>query len=278
MKAALPVLLLVAGGYGALSTLMYLLQERLLFYPTRELLSTPSAIGLAYEDVSIKTSDDETLHGWWIPHENAFATLLFFHGNAGNISGRLTTISTLRRLGLNIFILDYRGYGRSTGAPSEEGLYKDAEAAWHYLIREQSIPPSEIVVHGRSLGGGPATWLCERVQCGALILESTFTSVPDAGAFHYPFLPVRLLARIDFDNLARVVRCRCPVVVMHSPDDDIIPFKQGERLFEAAKQPKKFIELSGRHNEGHPEAEHRYLAGLSAFLSNHVLYRQQEMN
>ncbi len=275
MKAAIPILLVVAGGYGALTTLIYLLQERLLFYPTRELYSTPAAVGLGYEDVRLKTSDDETLHGWWIPHDNAFATLLFFHGNAGNISGRLDTVEMLRRLGLNIFILDYRGYGQSTGAPSEEGLYRDAEAAWQYLVRDRSVPPSDVIVHGRSLGGGPATWLCERVQCGALILESTFTSVPDAGAFHYPFLPVRLLSKIDFDNLARIVRCRCPVMVMHSPDDDIIPFEQGERLFEAAREPKKFIELSGRHNERHAEAEPRYMAGLSAFLANHVLHRPE---
>ncbi len=272
MKAALPLLLVLAGGYGALTTLIYLLQERLLFFPTRELYGTPAAVGLAYEDVRLTTSDDETLHAWWIPHEEAFATVLFFHGNAGNISGRVDTIESLRRLGVNIFILDYRGYGRSSGVPSEEGLYRDAEAAWQYLVRDRSIPPSRIVIHGRSLGGGPATWLCERVQCGALILESTFTSVPDAGAYHYPYLPVRLLSKIDFDNLARIVRCRCPVMVMHSRDDDVIPFEQGERLFGAAKEPKTFLELSGRHNSAHVEGKQRYLAGMSAFLANHVLH------
>lgn len=277
MKAALPLIFVLAGGYGALTTLIYLLQERLLFFPTSELHSTPASVGLTYEDVRLTTSDDVSLHGWWIPHDNAFATLLFFHGNAGNISGRIDTIETLRRLGLNIFILDYRGYGHSTGVPSEEGLYRDAEAAWQYLVRDRSIPPSQIVIHGRSLGGGPATWLCERVRCGALILESTFTSVPDAGAYHYPYLPVRLLSKIDFDNLARIIRCRCPVMVMHSPDDDVIPFEQGERLFEAAKDPKRFLELSGRHNDAHLEAEHRYLAGLSAFLANHVLHRRGDV-
>ena len=273
MKAAIPVFLLVAGGYGALATLVYLLQERLLFHPTRDLFGTPADVGLAYENIRLATSDGETLHAWWIPHENAFATLLFFHGNAGNISGRIGTIQSLRRLGVNIFILDYRGYGSSTGAPSEEGLYRDAEAAWQHLVRDRSIPPSEIIIHGRSLGGGPAAWLGERVQCGALILESTFTSIPDAATHHYPYLPVRLLAKIDFDTLSRVPRCRCPVLVMHSPDDDVIPFEQGERLFEIAPEPKKFVELSGRHNEGHPDGEPRYLAGLSAFLADHVLHR-----
>lgn len=276
MKAAIPILLLVAGGYGALTTLMYLLQERLLFHPTRELSRTPNDVGLPYEDVRITTSDEETIHGWWVPHEDAFATLLLFHGNAGNISGRVETLRRLHPLGINIFIFDYRGYGQSTGSPTEEGLYKDTEAVWQYLVRERSIPPSELIMHGRSLGGGPATWLCERVECAALILESTFTSIPDAGAYHYPYLPVRLLARIEFDNLSRIVRCRCPILVMHSPDDDIIPFEQGERLFEAAPDPKKFMELSGRHNERHAEAHHRYLAGMSAFLANHVLHRRKE--
>ena len=273
MKAAIPVFLLVAGGYGALATLVYLLQERLLFHPARDLFGTPADVGLTYEDVRLATSDGETLHGWWIPHDDAFATLLFFHGNAGNISGRIGTIQSLRRLGVNIFILDYRGYGRSSGTPSEEGLYLDAEAAWHHLVRDRSIAPSDIVIHGRSLGGGPAAWLGERVRCAALILESTFTSIPDAAAHHYPYLPVRLLSKIDFDTLTRVPRCRCPVLVMHSKDDDVVPFGQGERLFQAASEPKKFVELSGRHNERHPEGEARYMAGLSAFLADHVLHR-----
>lgn len=279
MKAAIPVFLLVAGGYGALAALACLLQERLLFHPTRDLVGTPADVGLAYEDIRLTTTDGETLHAWWIPHENAFATLLFFHGNAGNISGRIGTIQSLRRLGVNIFILDYRGYGSSTGAPSEEGIYLDAETAWQHLVRDRSIPSSGIIIHGRSLGGGPAAWLAERVRCAALILESTFTSIPDAATHHYPYLPVRLLARIDFDTLTRVSRCRCPVLVMHSPDDDVVPFKQGERLFDVAAEPKKFVELSGRHNERHPEGEPRYLAGLSAFLSDHVLHRSRsDMN
>ncbi len=266
----IPVILVLAGGYGALTTLMYFFQERLLYHPTRNLVASPSNVGLHFEDVHFTTADGEKLHGWWVPHEEAFATILFFHGNAGNISGRIDTIEKLQALGVNVFIFDFRGFGQSTGSPSEEGLYKDAEAAFQYLVKTRSIPATEIIIHGRSLGGGPATWLAERVRVAALILESTFTSVPDAGAHHYPFFPVRMLANVDFDNLLRVARCRCPVLIMHSPDDEVIPFEHGERLFEAAKDPKRFLELAGAHNQAHSVSGHSYVATLGAFLSDHV--------
>lgn len=273
MKALIPVILVLAGGYGALTTLMYLLQERLLFHPTRNIVASPADVDLSFEDVQFSTSDGESLHGWWVPHIEAFATILFFHGNTGNISGRIDIIEKLHGMGVNVFIFDYRGYGLSTGAPSEEGIYKDTEAAFQYLVKERKIPASDIVIHGRSLGGGPAAWLGERVRAAALILEATFTSIPDAGSHHYPFLPVRLLANIEFDNLARVARCRCPVLIIHSPQDDVIPFAQAERLFAAAKDPKVFLELSGAHNEGHAVSGHRYLAGVNAFLADHVMHR-----
>lgn len=273
MKAFVPIFLVLAGGYGAITTLLYLLQERLLFHPTRTLVGTPLDVGLIFEDIYLKTSDGEVLHGWWVPQEDAFATVLFFHGNAGNISGRIDTVEKLYHVGLNVFIFDYRGYGQSTGSPSEDGLYEDAKTAWQYLVGKRSIPPEQIVLHGRSLGGGPAAWLAERVDPAALILESTFTSVPDAGAHHYPFLPVRMLSNIDFDTLARVGHCRCPVLVAHSPDDDVIPFEQGERLFNAARDPKVFLELAGLHNEAHAISGHRYQAGLAAFLSDQVLHQ-----
>jgi len=274
MKTLIPFFLILAGGYGALTTLVYLLQERLLFHPTRNLVASPADVGLAFEDVQFTSTDGESLHGWWVPHDNPFATILFLHGNAGNISGRVDIIEKLHGMGVNVFIFDYRGYGQSTGAPSEDGLYKDTEAAFQYLIKERSIPASDIVVHGRSLGGGPATWLCERVRTAALILESTFTSVPDAGVHHYPYLPVRMLSTIDFDNLGRVGQCRCPVLIIHSPEDDVIPFAQAERLFAAARDPKIFLEISGAHNEGHAVSGHRFVAGVNAFLADHVRHRR----
>ncbi len=269
MESYIPLLLIVIGGYGAFTGLMYLLQERLLFQPTRQLTASPSHVGLEYEDVRLETADGETLHAWWIPSADARATLLFFHGNAGNISGRLTTLSVFHDLRMNVLIFDYRGYGQSSGSPSEKGLRTDAETAWQHLVKVRGIAPTDVVLFGRSLGAGPATWLAAHVLEGAVILESAFTSVPDVGAHHYPFLPVRLLSKVRFDNLALVGSCRSPVMLIHSPDDEVIPFTHGQRLFEAAKEPKTFLELSGTHNEAFPRSLDRYIPAVDAFLTAH---------
>ncbi|GIV59615.1 alpha/beta hydrolase [Rhodocaloribacter litoris] len=262
------MLLTLLGGYALLVLVVFTFQHRLLFLPSPDLGPTPAAHGLAYEDVTLETEDGERLHGWWIPAEHPRATLLLFHGNAGNISGRLPLISVWHGLGLNVFVFDYRGYGRSTGTPSEEGLYRDAAAAWHYLTATRGLAPEEVLLLGRSLGGGPATWLAERAGPGALILESTFTSVPDVAARHYPFLPVRWLARHRFDNLDRIRRIRVPVLVIHSPEDEIVPYAHGRALFDAAAGPKTFLEIAGRHNDGFAVSAPRYTEGVRAFLAS----------
>lgn len=266
MQLVLPVLALVAGGYAALTSLMYVFQERIVFQPSARLVGDPSHIGLDYEDVRLHTEDDERLHGWWVPRTAARGTILFFHGNAGNISGRLETIRMLHGLEMNVLIIDYRGYGESTGVPTEQGLYRDAEAAWKHLISERGIDTSRIVIHGRSLGGGPSVWLAERVTAGALILEATFTSVPDAGAHHYPYLPVRLLARVKFDNLAGLGRCRTPLLVVHSEEDLVVPYAHGRRLFTAASEPKEFLALSGGHANAFMGSNEAYASTLDRFL------------
>ncbi len=267
MRRMLTTLLLVlGGGYAAVVGLAYAFQDRLLYFPARELVVTPDRHGLPYETVHVDTQDGERLHGWWVPADDARGTLLFFHGNAGNISGRIESIRQFRRLGLNVLIVDYRGYGESTGSPSEEGLYRDAEAAWWYLTKTRAIDPRRIVVFGRSLGAGPATWLAARHPPGALIVESPFTSVPDIAAHHYPWLPARLLATTRFDNLARIGQVDAPLLVIHSPGDEVIPFEHGRRLFEAAEEPKQFLEIEGSHNDGFLVSEDRYLRAIDRFL------------
>lgn len=270
MESLVPVVLVVAGGYAALTSLVYLIQEKILFQPSRGSYGTPSQIRLDYEDLRLPTEDGETLHGWWVPAQDARGTILFFHGNAGNVTTRLETIKTLHDLRLNVFIFDYRGYGESTGEPTERGLYKDAEAAWHHLISARKIPPGKIILHGRSLGAGVATWLAERMPEGAIILESAFTSVPDIGSHHYPYLPVRLLTRVDFDSLARIGNCRSPVLVIHSRDDEIVPFAHGERLFKAARDPKRFAELTGSHEEGFVVSHDAYVRAIDDFVTTFV--------
>ena len=224
-----------------------------------------------YEDVSLTTSDGVKLHGWFVPATaEPKGTVLMFHGNAGNISHRLETIAIFHELGYNAMIIDYRGYGRSEGSPGEEGTYRDAEAAWTYLTRKRKIEADRIVLFGRSLGAAVAAWLAVEKHSAGLILESAFTSVPDRGAEMYKFLPVRLLARINYDTLGRIDKLRCGLLVIHSRDDEIIPYHHGEQLFEAAKQPKRFQEISGGHNNGFITSGSIYKNALAEFLSESI--------
>lgn len=270
LRTAMHVLLVLLAGYAVLVLALYLAQDRLLYHPTQSLPVTPADRGMPFEAVTFETEDGEVLHGWWLPVEPERGALLFFHGNAGNIAGRLESAAQFLDLGLSVLIFDYRGYGQSTGAPSEEGLYRDAEAAWRYLTQERDRAPQRVVLFGRSLGSGPVTWLAARRQAGALILESAFTSVPDVAARQFPLVPVRWLARTQFDNRRRIPHVEVPLLVIHSPDDAVIPFVHGRRLYEAARSPKSFLRLTGGHNDGFLVSAPQYHQGLDAFLTRHL--------
>jgi Prolyl oligopeptidase family. len=267
---------LALGGYALIGLVLYFAQTRLIYYPVAELFVTPERIGLSYEAVRFETDDGIQLHAWYIPAEgppaeSPRAVLLFFHGNAGNISHRLDSIKIFHRLGLSTFIIDYRGYGLSKGQPTEEGTYRDAEAAWGYLVDTRNIARDKIVVFGRSLGGAVATWLAARERPRALIIESTFTSIPDLAARYYPFLPVRLLTRFYYDTLATIQRVHCPVLVIHSTEDEIIPFHHSRRIFDAANEPKQLLTIQGGHNDGFLRTGTLYVEGLDAFLTEQGL-------
>jgi len=267
------LLLLVATGYGALALYLFIMQPRLLYYPDmpgRELEATPAAVGLAYEDVALQTRDGVRLHAWFIPAENPRATVLFCHGNAGNISHRLDSIHLLHSLGLQVLIFDYRGYGQSEGKPSEAGTYRDADAAWHYLLEVRGLSAEEIVIFGRSLGAAVAADLASRTHPAAVILEAAFTSVPDMAAGIYPWLPVRLLSRYRYDNLDKLARIDRPLLVVHSRQDEVIPFAHGERLFAAAHEPKFFLEINGGHNDAFQRSRKAYTHALQSFLDTHL--------
>ena len=260
----------VALVYIGLGAIVFFMQSRLVFVPFRTIDATPDDVGLPYKPVRLTTDDGLKLLAWFVPSEKPRATVLFCHGNAGNISHRLDTLHLLHKMHLNTFIFDYRGYGQSEGKPSEGGTYRDAMAAWHHLIDTEKIPPGQIIIFGRSLGGAVAAWLATHTTPKALILESTFTSVPDMGAKLYPFLPIRLLARIRYPTLERMAEVRCPVLVVHSPDDDIVPFAHGQRLFEAAREPKELLKIQGTHNEGFVSSGELYTHGLDRFITRHV--------
>ena len=256
--------------YGAVAGAMFFGQDKLLFLPNmpgRELSASPENIGREYRNLEIPTADGETLHGWLLPNPQSDVLLLFFHGNAGNISHRLESGEIFYRLGLNVLIVDYRGYGQSTGKPSEEGLYKDADAVWRFATDELEFAPRNIAIFGRSMGGSVAAWLAAQKSPGALIVESTFTSAPDLAAKLYPFLPVRLLARLDLNTRESIRSTTSPVLVLHSRDDEIVPYEHGVALYESAAEPKAFFEMRGGHNDGFLVSQAGYTRALADFLS-----------
>jgi len=268
MRVIINLLIAAAVAYALMILFVFLYQPRLVYFPQveRELTATPRAAGLDYEDVTLTTADNVKLHGWWVPSRNARGTILLMHGNAGNISHRLGYLTMFNRLGYSVLLFDYRGYGKSGGHPDEEGTYRDAEAAWLHLAATRNVAPRDIVMVAESLGGGVATWLALKYPPRALVLASTFRSVPDLGAQIYPWLPVRLLARITYDNLARIARVDAPVLIAHSRDDDVIPFAHGEALFAAAREPKQMLVLAGGHNDGFLFTRDAWIAAVGAFL------------
>ena len=266
--SVLQILLLV---YLGLMALIYFKQSSLVFLPEmdRGFRASPAAIGLSFTPLKLATTDDETLDGWFVPagtNRETRGLVVFFHGNAGNISHRLDYLRMFHDLGLATLIIDYRGYGLSSGSPSEEGTYLDAEAAWRHATQGLGFPAERIILFGESLGGGVATRMAAKNRPGALVLASTFTSVPDMGADLYPLLPIRWLAHIRYDNLERLSQINCPLLVIHSRNDDIIPFTQGQRLFTAARPPKQFLEIEGGHNDGFVFGREDWVRQLDGFL------------
>ena len=259
------------GLYLGLMLLLYGMQSRLIHLPGvpgRELMATPADIGLQWEDVQLRTADDVSLHGWYLPapEDGAGYTVVFFHGNAGNISHRLDSLEIFHDLGLATLIIDYRGYGRSEGSPSEDGLYRDGDAAWRYLVDERGVSPGEIIAFGRSLGAAVAARVASERNVGGVMLESAFTSAPDRGAELYPIFPVRLLARIDYPTRDYVRGVEAPVLVVHSPDDEIIPIHHGRAVYDAAPEPRQFLEISGDHNTGFLQSREEYTRGIAEWL------------
>lgn len=268
------ILLSIAAGYVVLVVLMYFMQSSLIYHPQKSIWATPSSVGLQYEDVNFQTDDGVTLHGWFVPNDSTDLTVLYFHGNAGNISGRLQTIQLLHQLGLNVFIFDYRGYGKSEGSPSEEGTYQDASAAWEYLTTNRQLADSSIVVMGRSLGGSVAAWLSARENPAVSIIESTFISATELGADLYPWLPVRWMIKYDYNTLGNIKQVESPIFMAHSRDDQVVPYHHGQKLFEFADEPKTFVELRGSHGSGFWETGAKYRKGLQQFLEDHATYQK----
>ena len=273
MNGFMSVISVFAIGYAVLAAALFFYQPNLLYFPdmpTRQIQATPGVIGLDFDSVTLTTSDNEQLDAWFVPADPARGTLLFCHGNAGNNSHRLDSIRQFHELGLSVLIFDYRGFGQSTGKPTEKGSYRDADAAWQYLVEQRGIPPEHIILFGRSLGASIAAELATRQTAAGVILESAFTSVPDVAAKYYPWLPVRWMSRYQYNTRKQLADIHSPVLIVHSRDDEIIPYTNGEHLFEAANEPKLFLELRGGHNDGFMVSGDSYVRGLEVFI-NEVL-------
>lgn len=256
-------------GLLLLNGMMYLLQPGMVFYPTAAINETPVEWQMPFEEASIETHDGERIHGWYIParvDSESQPVVLFLHGNAGNISHRRASLEIFHRLGLNQLIIDYRGYGKSTGSPGEIGLYADAMAAWDYLLKTRGFNADQVIIFGRSLGGAVAAQLASQVQPRGVILESSFSSARDMAQHTFPLLSHLLYLRYDFNSLERVPLIRAPLLVLHSPQDDIIPYESAEKLFKAAPQPKTLIQLRGDHNNGFYLSQPMYQQALADWL------------
>jgi fermentation-respiration switch protein FrsA (DUF1100 family) len=263
--------IVLAALYGAALLLLYVMQSRLIYYPEvgRDVTTTPRAVGLDFEDVWLDAGERVRLHGWFVARKAPKGAVLILHGNAGSIGLRLGWLTMFHALGYASLIVDYRGYGRSTGTPTEAGTYEDARLAWLHLTQARGFPARDIVLLGESLGGPIAAHLATSAGPRALVLHSTFTSLPDLAADVYRFMPVRWLSRFQYDTLTYLAQVQCPVLVAHSPQDELVPVRHGRALHEAARREKAYVALAGSHNDAFLYRRPEWVEATRRFLARY---------
>jgi hypothetical protein len=241
--------------------------ESQIFFPDRTVLATPDHVQLPYEDAWIETADGFQIHGWHVPHPDPTGLMVFSHGNAGNISHRLDNVKRLHDIGLSVLIYDYRGYGRSQGTISEQGLYLDAEAAYGFAGRAAARDGLKLIVFGRSLGGVAAVHMAATGDCAGVILESTFSNLGDMARIHFPLPLIHKQLTHHFDSISKIQHVTTPLLFFHGDRDTIVPIELGRKLFEAAAQPKEFVTLRGAgHNDTYLVQESLYFDKIAAFV------------
>jgi fermentation-respiration switch protein FrsA (DUF1100 family) len=265
---------LVVAVYLILLVLLRIFEPRLIYFPgsQRALISPPASLGLPVERVEFPTEDGLVLVAWVIRSaaDSAGFWLLICHGNAGNLSqfDRPVHYAGLTRLGLNLLAFDYRGYGESGGTPSEEGLYRDAQAAYRYLREKQGVAPNRIIVFGHSLGSAVAVDLASRVPLAGLVLDGALTSAVDRGRELYPYIPVRWIAGSRFNSMEKISQVGAPKLFLHAIGDEVIPLAHGRRLYQAAPPPKTFVELRGGHGDAFDLDSANYYGSIARFLAS----------
>lgn len=261
---------LAAGGYGGVCYALYKYQNKLIFIPHEYFHQDPSAAGLEFEEFEIEVDPSATVTGWIVRTNEDAPWVLHFHGNAGNISGRVDHLKLLSGMGFNTVVFDYRGYGKSKGEPTEAGLVADGLAVVKYLSEELGVNKRRLVYYGESLGGGVAAAVAEVEPPRAMIFKSTFTSMTDRAAESYPFLPVRWLAKTRFETKERVKNFLFPKLVIHSRPDTVIPYHHGQRLFQLCPEPKKFLEFHRGHNTSPLELGDQFEQTVYEFITESV--------
>ena len=264
---------LVVLGYCGIIVWFTIHESEFVYYPTKSYEATPEVYGLTHESVTIESGDGTQLTGWIIPSptvDSSVTWILYLHGNSGNVgkTGYLEHYAQLHNLGVNIFSIDYRGYGESNGTPGEAGLYADAEAAYHFLRQVKHVPPDRIVVYGYSLGAAVAIDLATRVEIAGLIVEGAFTSLPNVGQEHYPYLPTQLVTGNRFTSIQKIGRVDAPKLFIHARDDRTVPIHHGKDLFQVATSPKTFLEVKGSHDTAHNVDAVVFYAGIKEFLES----------
>jgi alpha-beta hydrolase superfamily lysophospholipase len=270
MSLIVTAIIVIIALYVIKAIRLYRRQGEQVYHPSRELSGTPADRDLDYEDVYFRSADNTLLHGWFAPCTHSHRAILLFHGNTGNISNCITSISIFAELGYSTFVFDYRGYGHSEGQPDEPGTYQDATAAWEWLLRERHYAPQNVVILGRSLGAAIGSWLASQHRAAAVVLESTFTSLPDIAAETHPLVPARLMTRYKYNTLENVRNIHSPIMIVHGRDDAVISYHHGQRLFAAAHEPRVFMDIDSHHAEGFLNSGQDYINGLREFLDKHI--------
>ena len=265
MKYLKSAIVIILGVSLVLILYYYFLQKKLIFYPSKTYAPPPAHLEI--EEVFINTRDGERLHAWWLTTSQAEKTAFFFHGNAGNLTDRTFRLEIFKTLGLNALLFDYRGYGRSSGKiKTEQDLYIDGLAAWEFLTVSKKIAPEDIIIWGRSLGSGIAVEIAQNKDVASVVLEASLFSLPELARHYFWFLPTELILKFDFANNKKIKDIQAPILFVHSPADEVIPFQEGKKLFQVAPEPKTFLMLSGSHNTDIAESYESYLKGLRKFL------------
>ena len=252
--------------YSGVLASLYIWQDKLIFFPSKEIIETPKDYNLPYKDLYFSLDSQTKIHAWLIENPKAKSVIILCHGNAGNIANRLHLIYHIYQMNFSILIFDYPGFGKSTGKVNEESSYQAAQKSWDYLVEEKKVKSNHIIIWGRSIGGAIAAHLAKNKQAEALILESSFTSLLSIAKKQFPVFPIKQIARYSYDTSKIIAEIKIPTLIIHSKEDEIIPFTHGEELYKKANEPKQFLEIKGSHNEGWFISRKKYFKEIKEFI------------